>query len=506
MARLPDNLYAFLRRGFADRLETPFLLRDGRPSVSYGEIDRLSAQVAGLLRRLGVLPGERVVAQVGKSPLALALYLGCLRSGAIYVPLNTAYTATEVDYFLRDARPALFVCQAERAAELAAVVADAEVPKLLELGDDDRGSFAAAIAASEPDTELVSLAADDVVAMLYTSGTTGRSKGALLTLRNLASNAATLYSLWGWRHADVLLHALPIFHVHGLFVALHCAMLGASSVLFHPRFDVAAVRADLRRATVMMGVPTFYTRLLADPEFSAADCSGMRLFISGSAPLLPASFEAFAERSGHCILERYGMTEAGMITSNPLHGERVAGTVGYALPGVALRVVDAAGAALPPGEIGELEIRGPNVFAGYWQQPEQTAAAFRPDGYLRTGDLGSLAADGRLTLSGRAKDLIISGGYNIYPREIEACLDALVGVAESAVIGVPHADLGEAVLAVIVPDGAAPDEQRLRAALAERLARFKQPRRIVCVPELPRNSMGKVQKQLLRERFAQALG
>lgn len=502
MAALPENLYGFLRSGFAGCPGKPFLLRDGAATISYGDIDRLSAQVAGLLRARGVLPGERVVAQVGKSPLALALYLGCLRVGAIYVPLNTAYTAAELDYFLRDARPALFVGQLQEQPDLAGLARAADVPAWLHLEEDDCGSFAEAVAASEPDTDIATMAPDDVVAMLYTSGTTGRSKGALLTLRNLASNAASLQTLWGWQHDDLLLHALPIFHVHGLFVALHCAMLGGSSVLFHPRFDCAAVRADLHRATVMMGVPTFYTRLLADPAFGAASCHNMRLFISGSAPLLPASFEAFAERSGHRILERYGMTEAGMISSNPLHGERIAGTVGYALPEVRIRVVDASGRALPPGEIGEVEISGPNVFAGYWRQPEKTAAAFRPDGYLRSGDLGSLAADGRLTLAGRATDLIISGGYNIYPKEIENCLDALDGIAESAVIGVPHADLGEAVLAVLVPAGEPPDADQVMAALARRLARFKRPRRIVWLPQLPRNSMGKVQKQLLRERFA----
>ncbi|MDJ0928683.1 MAG: AMP-binding protein [Gammaproteobacteria bacterium] len=494
-----DNLYAFLYQGFGAHLEHDFLTQPGQTALTYGTLDELSARCAALLRDLGVQPGDRVVVQVGKSAEAVALYLGCLRAGAIYVPLNTAYTGTEIGYFLQDAAPALFVCR-----EHSAVSQDIAV--VLQLADDGSGEFSDALAAHQPDPELVRLEPDSVVSMIYTSGTTGRSKGAMLTLNNLVSNAASLYDIWGWQPSDVLLHALPIFHVHGLFVALHCAMLGGSRVLFHQRFEVDAVRRALHDATVMMGVPTFYTRLLADPEFSAADCHGMRLFISGSAPLLATSFDEFAKRTGHRILERYGMSEAGMITSNPLDGERVAGTVGYPLPGVDLRIADDNGLPLPAGEVGVIEIRGPNVFAGYWKQPDKTAAEFREDGFFITGDLGSIVSDGRVTIVGRAKDLIISGGYNIYPKEIEASLDELAGVMESAVIGVPQADLGEAVVAVLVADPQnEPEADAIIRQLENRLARFKQPRRIFFVPELPRNAMGKVQKQALRERYRHAL-
>ena len=494
-----DNLYAFLYAGFAGRLKQCFLDRPGQEGLTYGAMDELSARCAALLRDLRVEPGDRVVAQIGKSAEAVVLYLGCLRTGAVYVPLNTAYTDAEVEYFLQDAAPRLFVGRTQLAAAR-------DIPTVLQLADDGSGELRDALLAREPDLELVQLEPDSVVSMIYTSGTTGRSKGAMLTLNNLASNAASLYELWGWRRDDVLLHALPIFHVHGLFVALHCAMLGGSRVLFHPRFEVDAVRRALRDATVMMGVPTFYTRLLAEPAFSADDCRGMRLFISGSAPLLATSFDEFAERTGHRILERYGMTEAGMITSNPLGGERVAGTVGYPLPGVELRIADDAGQSLPVGEVGVIEIRGPNVFSSYWKQPDKTAAEFREDGFFITGDLGSMDQDGRVTIVGRAKDLIISGGYNIYPKEIEASLDELPGVLESAVIGVPQADLGEAVVAVLVVDPQnQPEAEGLVRQLENRLARFKQPRRLFFVPELPRNAMGTVQKQVLRERYRHAL-
>jgi malonyl-CoA/methylmalonyl-CoA synthetase len=500
-----DNLYGILRAAFAHRLDAPFLCPPGEPSRTYRDIDNLSAHYAGLLHELGLQCGDRAVFQVEKSPEAIALYLACLRTGVVCVPLNTAYTAGELTHFLSDARPAMFVCRPDTAMELRRVAERAGVQYLLTLDAAGAGSLASRAAGAQPLAELVARDLDDVAAILYTSGTTGRSKGAMLTIGNLASNARALVQIWGWRDDDVLLHALPVFHAHGLFVAMHCAMLGASPVLFHRRFDTAAVRAALPAASVMMGVPTFYTRLLADPEFGSADCAQMRLFISGSAPLLTATFETFAERTGHRILERYGMTEAGMITSNPLAGERAPGTVGYPLPGVELRVTAADGSRAAPGDVGSVEIRGPNLFAGYWQMPEQTAAEFTADGFFRTGDLGQLAPDGRLTLVGRARELIISGGYNVYPKEIEARLDALPGVLESAVVGVPHADLGEAPVAVIVPDGAAPAEQTLFDALRPELARFKQPRRIFFVAELPRNTMGKVEKRRLEERYRDCL-
>ena len=498
---MSENLYAFLRRGFADRMQQVCLeLPDGE-ALRYHELDALSAGYAAVLDALGLAPGDRVVSQTDKSADTVALYLGCLRRGVIYVPLNTAYTEKELAYFLADAEPRLLVVQPEKRETLAALPGDFAIATL----GDGRGIERQARRA-DPQPALAATDPDDVVVMVYTSGTTGRSKGAMLTYENLASNVTALHEIWGWQRNDVLLHALPVFHVHGLIVALHCALLGGSRVLFQPRFDVRQMRDSLASATVMMGVPTFYTRLLDDPDFGPGDCRNMRLFISGSAPLLAETSETFAARSGHRILERYGMTEAGMITSNPLEGERLAGTVGYPLPGVALRVVDKHGAELPHGETGAVQIRGPNVFRGYWRQPEKTAAEFCTDGFFRTGDLGRLAPDGRLTLVGRGKDLIISGGYNIYPKEIETCLDEVPGIRESAVIGVAHDDLGEAPVAVIVADdGGDLDESEILASLEDRLARFKRPRRIVSVTELPRNAMGKVQKQQLRETYADLL-
>jgi malonyl-CoA/methylmalonyl-CoA synthetase len=416
------------------------------------------------------------------------------------VPLNTAYTPAEVRYFLSDAAPRLFVCRPEDQAVHADSARDAGA-QILTLDAKGKGTIAARSGASDL---VASRAGDDVAVILYTSGTTGRSKGAMLTHRNLASNALTLYDFWGWRVDDVLLHALPIFHIHGLFVALHTAMLGVSPMLFLPKFDVASVRAALPHATVMMGVPTFYTRLLDDPDFGADACAHMRLFICGSAPLTAAAHRAFQERTGHAILERYGMSEAGMIASNPLNGERIAGTVGYPLPGISVRVRDEAGRVVN-GEIGMIEVKGPNVFKGYWGMPEKTAEEFTKDGFFITGDLGIQAPDGRLAIVGRGKDLVISGGYNIYPKEIETVLDEIDGVVESAVIGVPHPDFGEGVVAVLATmDGAPVDEAVVRAMLEERLARFKHPKKIVAVKELPRNAMGKVQKNMLRETYKDA--
>lgn len=498
----PLNLYKFFRDRFEAQLDQPFLLSTGGSRHSYGDIDRLSAEFAAALVEAGVNTGDRVVVQVDKSPAAVALYLGCLRIGAVYVPLNTAYTATEVSYFLGDAEPVLFVCRPGSAEQLSGVADQAGVATILTLGDSLDGSFADLAQKLPALNELTRRDPGDVTAILYTSGTTGRSKGAMLTLENLASNAKTLHEYWGFRPGDVLLHALPIFHVHGLFVALHCAMLNASSVIFLPKFDVDEVRELLPDATVMMGVPTFYTRLLDCKDFGRDECRHMRLFISGSAPLTEHTFEEFEQRTGHKILERYGMTETNMITSNPLDGERVAGTVGYALPGIEIRVADETGKPLPPDTVGSVELKGPNIFTGYWQMPEKTAQEFHDDGFFITGDLGSLAADGRLSLVGRSRDLVISGGYNIYPKEIEAVIDDVPGVVESAVIGVPHSDFGESVVAVVVPDKNNPaSAESIIAATGLQLARFKQPRKIILVDELPRNAMGKVQKNSLRARY-----
>ncbi len=497
------NLYTLLHSRFPANSSTTCLeLADGT-LISYADVDARSGRMAGLLESVGVVPGDRVLVQVGKSPEAVVLYLACLRAGAVFLPLNTAYTAREVEYFINDAEPRLVVCDPTAEAQLAPL-AQAVDAMLLTL-DTAGGGTLPTLASEAPASDLVvPRAADDLAAILYTSGTTGRSKGAMLTHDNLASNALVLHAYWGWREGDVLIHALPIFHVHGLFVALHTALLNGSTMLWLDKFDAGAIIARLPRATVLMGVPTFYVRLLEDPRLDQELVANMRLFVAGSAPLLEETFNAFTERTGHRILERYGMTEAGMITSNPYGGERIAGTVGFFLPGVNGRVADDDGNEVPRGEPGVLEIRGPNVFKGYWRMPEKTAEEFRSDGHFVTGDVATMAEDGRISIVGRAKDLVISGGYNVYPKEIELLIDAIPGVRESAVVGVPHPDFGEAVTAVVVPDGSTGlDEAGVQAALAGDLAKFKQPKRVFFVDELPRNTMGKVQKNQLRDAYAE---
>jgi len=496
------NLYALFLERFPTDPEALFLDGvDGR-RLRYSEVPERTARIAGLLLQLGVCKGDRVVVQVEKSIEAVLLYLACLRAGAVYIPLNTAYTPAEVAYFLQDSTPRVFVCTPQKREALAAVAEAAGVSAVLSLGPSGDGELTEALKSAAAHAQIADVAGADLAAILYTSGTTGRSKGAMLSHANLASNAQVLFDYWHWQAGDVLLHALPIFHVHGLFVALHCALLGGSRVIFLPRFDADTIIRRLPDATVMMGVPTFYTRLLERGDFTAETCANMRLFISGSAPLLADTHRAFEARTGHRILERYGMTEAGMITSNPYDGERIPGTVGFALPGVRARVADDQGHEVPRGETGVLEITGPNVFQGYWQMPEKTAEEFRLDGWFITGDIAVMAEDGRVTIVGRAKDLIISGGFNVYPKEIESQLDELPGIKESAVIGVPHPDFGEGVTAVVVPDGSAEvTEQSVIVALSDRLARFKQPKRVFIVDELPRNTMGKVQKNILRETY-----
>ena len=472
-------------------------LADGSEQ-SYGALFETAGRYAAALTALGVAPGDRVVVQVEKSPANLALYLGTMQCGAVYVPLNSAYTLEEVSYFLGDAEPRVFV-GAGTSADLEARFSDV---KFLNLDAAGQGSMAAAAAAASPSNVVAERDGADLAAIVYTSGTTGRSKGAMLSYDNLASNAASLIEAWGWQQDDVLLHALPIFHVHGLFIAMHCALTQGTPMIFLPKFEAAEALRWLGRATVLMGVPTFYTRLLGEAAFTREAASHMRLFISGSAPLTPQTFEAFHERTGHHILERYGMSETIINSTNPLHGERVAGTVGYPLPGVEMRVTGAEGEPLASGEIGMLEVRGPNVFSGYWRMPEKTAEEIRPDGYFITGDLGTQAEDGRIAIVGRGKDLVISGGYNVYPKEVEGLLDELPGIVESAVIGVPHDDFGEAVVAVVVPDGADVSADDIKTALADTLARFKQPKAVINLPELPRNTMGKVQKNVLRDEYS----
>lgn len=497
------NLYDRFRQRFPDAPAAVFLETEAGATLSWSELDDQTACMQAELALRGVRPGDRVVLQVEKSAAVVGLYLACLRRGAICVPLNPAYTDAEVAFFLRDAAPRLFVCDPARRGALEPRAREAGVAEVLDLDAAGEGSFAG-WRRRAADASITPRAPQDVAAILYTSGTTGRPKGAMLTHGNLAANAEALATLWRMRGDDVLLHALPLFHAHGLFVALHCTLFAGARLLLLPRFEAERVAALLLRATVYMGVPTHYLRLLALPGFGRETCAGMRLFVSGSAPLLAATHREFAARTGHEILERYGMTEALMITSNS-YEERIPGSVGFALPGVELRVVDGSGRPLPAGEIGVLEIRGPSVFAGYWGMPEKTREEIHPDGFFSSGDLGRIAADGRVTLVGRAKDLVISGGFNVYPAEVEAALDALPGVAESAVIGLAHPDLGEGVTAVVVSDGSfALDEVAIRRGLEGRLARFKHPKRVFFVESLPRNAMGKVQKAALRERFGAA--
>ena len=496
------NFFAELKAVFVAAAERDALILPDGAVWSYGKLLRNAGRVASVLRDAGLSEGDRVLVQVEKSPESLALYLGTLMAGGIYVPLNTAYTGAEVRYFLQDAEPSLFVARPDDDALFAETNAVNPAVPVLTLGVDGKGGLVDAMRGASPDGGVAFRDAGDTAAIVYTSGTTGRAKGAMLTHANLASNAQALRNCWGWREDDVLLHSLPLFHAHGLFIALHCALLGGTPTLFLPRFDAADVIRQLPRATVMMGVPTFYSRLLNHPSFAMPQWAGVRLFVSGSAPLTEQTFHAFAERTGHRILERYGMSETIVNTSNPLNGERRAGTVGYALPGIEVRVVDDAGSLVRTGSVGMIEVRGANVCKGYWRMPEKTAEEFRPDGFFITGDLGSLDSDGRLTIVGRGKDLIISGGYNVYPREVEAEIDALGEVVESAVIGVPHPDFGEGVVAVVVPAAEPVELQGLRAGLSDRLARFKHPKRVVNLSELPRNAMGKVQKNLLRSDYA----
>lgn len=503
MTYTDGNLYTCFTSCNRDRNATFIGTVEGR-KISYGETFGLAAQFSNALQDVyGVRPGDRVAAQVDKSLSALVLYLACLRTGAIYLPLNAAYTLAELEYFVGDAEPKLIVCDPSKETAVGAIVAKLAGCQVATLGTDERGTLVET--ANRMPSSFVDqpVSADDLAAILYTSGTTGRSKGAMLTHRNLGSNAATLMREWAFSSRDVLLHALPIFHTHGLFVATNVTMMSAATMILLPKFDTELVRANIGRATVMMGVPTFYTRLLQEPWLSRETTANIRLFISGSAPLLAETHREWAQRTGHAILERYGMTETNMITSNPLHGDRRPGTVGRPLPGVEIRVVDAAhGGQVAAEQVGMIEVRGPNVFKGYWRMPEKTAAEFN-EGYFVTGDLGRLDRDGYLSIVGRGKDLVITGGYNVYPKEVEAEIDQIDGVIESAVIGLAHPDFGEGVTAIVVAKpGANLTEHAILDALQGRLAKFKMPKRVIFVGELPRNTMGKVTKNTLRERHA----
>jgi malonyl-CoA/methylmalonyl-CoA synthetase len=490
----------------AEGLQRPFLRTEQARALSYREALEQSAQLAHALSALGARAGDRVAVQVEKSPEAVLLYLACLRVGAVYLPLNPAYTAADLEYFLTDSEPRVFICTPERYATLAPLVQRIGVQAVATLGTaPEVGSLISSAHAHSSRFESVARGPEDLAAILYTSGTTGRSKGAMLTQRNLLSNASSLAALWEFSARDVLLHALPMFHIHGLFVAINVTLAAGSSMIFLPRFDTETLLRHLPEASVMMGVPTFYVRLLKDPRLNRELSAHCRVFISGSAPLSIDTHREWLARTGQALLERYGMSETGMNTSNPYRGERVPGSVGVPLPEVSVRITDlGSGAPLASGEIGMIEVKGPNVYAGYWRQPEKTRTEFRDDGYFITGDLGKFDQRGYLYIVGRSKDLVISGGYNIYPKEIEAEIDLLPGVLESAVFGVPHPDFGEGVTAAVVrADDAAPlSEAEALAALRARLAAYKLPKRLIFVDDLPRNSMGKVEKKLLRERYA----
>ncbi|QCK88794.1 malonyl-CoA synthase [Phreatobacter aquaticus] len=499
---MANHLFDLVRIQATDLAKT-FIETESGTVYSYGDLFDATGRLANVLVSLGVKPGDRVAVQVEKSPSAIFLYLACVRAGAIFLPLNTAYTLTELEYFLGDSEPALVVCDPSRRDGIAAIAAKTGVGAVATLGKANDGSLMEMASAASAGFETVDRAAGDLAAILYTSGTTGRSKGAMLSHDNLASNALTLKDYWRFTSNDVLLHALPIFHTHGLFVATNTILMAGASMIFLPKFDADTVFDLMPRATCMMGVPTFYVRLVQDARLTRSSTAHMRLFISGSAPLLAETHRLFRDKTGVAILERYGMTETNMNTSNPYEGERVAGTVGFPLPGVSLRVADPdTGAELAQGEIGVIEVKGPNVFGGYWRMPEKTAAEFRGDGFFITGDLGKIDDRGYVHIVGRGKDLVISGGYNVYPKEVETEIDGMAGVVESAVIGVAHPDFGEGVTAVVVAEkGAKIDERAILTALETRLAKYKLPKRVIVVDDLPRNTMGKVQKNLLRDAY-----
>jgi malonyl-CoA/methylmalonyl-CoA synthetase len=496
------NLFSRLFDGVDDLNRLAIETFDGQ-RISYGELVARAGRMANVLVNSGVKPGDRVAAQTEKSVPGLVLYLATVRAGAVYLPLNTAYTLNELEYFITDAEPSLVVCDPSKTQGVGTIAAKVGA-KVETLGADGKGSLTDAAAAAKPEFATVARADDDLAAILYTSGTTGRSKGAMLTHDNLASNSLSLVDYWRFTDKDVLIHALPIYHTHGLFVASNVTLFARASMIFLPKFDPELIIKLMARATVLMGVPTFYTRLLQSPALTREAAKHMRLFISGSAPLLADTHREWAARTGHAVLERYGMTETNMNTSNPYDGDRVAGAVGHPLPGVSVRVTDPeTGKELAREAIGMIEVKGSNVFKGYWRMPEKTKAEFRDDGFFITGDIGKIDANGYVHILGRGKDLVISGGFNVYPKEIESEIDAMPGVIESAVIGVPHADFGEGVTAVVVCDkGAKVDETSVLKALDGRLAKFKMPKRVIVVDELPRNAMGKVQKNILRDTYS----
>ncbi len=510
MSRTNTNLFSALRAAFPADLDAVAIETDNGLHYSWRDLERATAMLANLLQSLNLPEGSRVAVQVEKSVEAMMLYLATLRAGYVFLPLNTAYQSAEIEYFIANAEPAVVVCSPKNFGWVSKLAFKAGTQHVYTLDDNRSGSLLERAAFCSDRHVPVERQADDLAAILYTSGTTGRSKGAMLTHGNLLSNARVLKDYWGWKPGDVLIHALPIFHVHGLFVALHGALLNGSKMFWMAKFDPKRVLEKMPEATVFMGVPTLYVRLLAEPGLTREAVRNMRLFIAGSAPLLIETFAAWQQRTGHTILERYGMSETIMLTSNPYDaklGERRGGTVGFPLPGVSLRVCDEAGRPLPLGEIGGIQVKGPNVFKGYWRMPEKTKEEFTDDGYFRTGDVGKIDDRGYVSIVGRSKDLIISGGYNVYPAEIEGYVNEMPGVAESALVGVPHPDFGEVGVAVVVrKPGVTLDGEQIIATLKSRLANFKIPKKCFVVDDLPRNTMGKVQKNLLRDQYKALFG
>jgi malonyl-CoA/methylmalonyl-CoA synthetase len=498
-----SNLYSVFRRTFPSDPSRPFLETEERTGYSYQDLENETARYAALLTGLGLVKGDRLVSQVEKSPQALFLYLACVRAGIIYLPLNPAYRKHEMGYVLSDAEPKAVVCSPSLLTQWQELVREAalppQFPKLETMDENGRGTFAEKAASLAPQFAPVACEPNDTAAIVYTSGTTGRPKGAMISHLNIAANGKALHDFWRWTPNDVLLHAVPLFHVHGLFIACSCALFSGVKIIFLPKFEVRAVMRYISRATVLMGVPTYYTRLLEQPDFTRELCRSMRLFISGSAPLLEQTFAAFEERTGFGLVDRYGMTETGANSSNPVDAP-IPGTVGVPLPGVTIRVADENGNEVPAGEVGEIQMKGDNVFTGYWRKPSETAAAFTPDGFFKSGDLGRRAPNGYLCIVGRSKDLVITGGLNVYPKEIESTIDQMDGVTESAVIGLPHPDFGEAVVAVVVRDKGREDvtEERIIRELKTVMANYKIPKRVFFAGQLPRNTMAKVQKNLLR--------
>jgi malonyl-CoA/methylmalonyl-CoA synthetase len=499
-----SNLFAALRAAFPADLDLPAVETDTGLVYSWRDIDRATAMIANLLRALNIPDGSRIAVQVDKSVEAMMLYLATLRAGYVFLPLNTAYQSAEIEYFVGNAEPAVVVCTGKNFGWVSRIAFKAGTQHVFTLNDDRTGSLLERAMHHSDVHDIVERKEGDIAAILYTSGTTGRSKGAMLTHGNLLSNAMVLKDYWHWQEGDVLIHALPIFHVHGLFVAIHGALLNGSKMIWLAKFDPKLVIEAMPRATVFMGVPTLYVRMLAEPTLTRHAVRNMRLFVSGSAPLLIETFTEWQERTGHTILERYGMSETVMLTSNPYDGERRGGTVGFPLPGVGVRVRDEQGNEVPAGEIGGIEVKGPNIFKGYWRMPEKTAEEFTSDGWFKTGDVGKIDERGYVTIVGRSKDLIISGGYNVYPAEIEGYINEMPGVAESAVVGVPHPDFGEVGVAIVIAKpGAHVEGEAIIAKLKSQLANFKIPKKCFVAQQLPRNTMGKVQKNLLRDEHKQ---